>query len=118
MGQDPVDGKRMVCLSRMEAMSSVSKGLFWKIEPQPGKPPVLFGELCTYLIFATMKPRIANETITYIKIYTFMGTVLLFQDAYHEGSLQPRVVGFSLLVPPLVKTCGKPLVLKRPPPLI
>lgn len=30
-----------------------------------------------------------------------MVAILLFQDAYHKGSLQPRVAGFSLLFPQL-----------------
>jgi hypothetical protein len=44
-----------------------------------------------------MKPSIANETNTYTKIYTFIVTILLFQDGDDEVSLQARVARFSLL---------------------
>ena len=46
-----------------------------------------------------MYASIANEANTYIKIYTFMVTVLLFQDGYQEGLLQLAVAELSLLFP-------------------
>jgi hypothetical protein len=55
-----------------------------------------FGERCTHLRFAMMKPSMANETSKYNKTYIFIVTILLFQDAYYESSLQTKTVVFSL----------------------